>query len=321
MALDRESWIMRTGRRLAVSGAVFFVLGLALMPLQKSVWGEVKSFQPEMNLGDVEEALGQGVVIGLLGGFRTLIADFVFLRASHYWEKRDRANTEALLGLTTAVDPRPMWFWLNAVRMISYDIPVWRIRERGKWEDVPQAVKDSIYEEQVARAMAMLDRAEKYHPNDVRIPLERARIYYDKTQNYEQAAKYYKQVTEMPGAPYYAARIYANALDKLGRTRDAYYFLRELYPTLPPSEEEPAASREVVLERIRDFEQDLDIPSIERFPMQDIERGNDFSLAPFGQQSTPVPAPAQPNMSDYAQPGGDGGHDHDHDHHGHDHEH
>lgn len=313
---------MRTGRRLAVTGAVLLVLGLALSPLQSRVWGEVKSFQPEMKLADVEEALGQGVVIGLLGGFRTLIADFVYLRASHYWEKRDRANTEALLALTTAIDPRPMWFWLNGVRMISYDIPVWRIRERGKWEEVPPAIRDRIYEEQVERAMAMLDRAEKFHPNDNRIPLERARIYYDKTQNYELAAKYYKQVMEMPDAPRYAARIYANALDKLGRTREAYYFLRDLYPTLPPSEVEPAASREVVLERIREFEEDLDLPSFERFPMQDIEApSEEFNLAPMGAQPRqPEGGIAEPIVPDMTPLPNHDGHSHDgHSHDGHSH--
>lgn len=314
MPFDRDSWIMRTGRRLVVVAAVLFALGLGLSPLQNRVWGEVKSFQPEMNLGDVEEALGQGVVIGLLGGFRTLIADFVYLRASYYWEKRDRPNTEALLALTTSIDPRPMWFWLNAARIISYDIPVWRIRERGKWEDVPEAYRKHIYAEQVARTMALLDRAEKYHPDDIRIPLERARIYYDKTQNYEQAAKYYKQVTEMPDAPYYAARIYANALDKLGRTREAYYFLRDIYPTLPPSNVEPAASREVVLQRIREFEEDLDLPSIERFPRQDIEQPEeDFNPTTFG----PEPSDTRPSqvIPDYAPPAGRHRHDgHRHDH-------
>jgi len=321
MELDKDSWLMRTGRRAAVIALVLFGLGMATSPLQDKVWGEVKSTQPEMDLSDVEEALGQGVVIGLLGGFRTLIADFVYLRASFYWEKRDRPNTEALLTLTTAIDPRPMWFWLNAARIISYDIPVWRIREKGKWEDVPEAYRDHIYEEQVARTMALLDRAEKFHPNDIRIPLERARIYYDKTKNYEQAAKYYKQVTEMPDAPYYAARIYANALEKIGRPYDAYYFLRNLYPTLPPSEVEPAASREVVLERIREFEEYLDLPSFAYYPLQDIEGPAEaITMSPFSPEPKfePVEQPVQVIPDHTPPPSTHDGHSHDghsHDHH------
>ncbi|GHB97095.1 tetratricopeptide repeat protein [Cerasicoccus arenae] len=283
MPLDRESWLYRTGRRLALTAAVLMGVGLACAPLQNRVWGEVKSFQPEMNLRDLEDALGQGVIIGLLGGFRTLVADFVYLRASYYWEKSDRPNTEALLALTTSIDPRPLYFWLNAARIISYDIPVWRVRERGDFEDVPQAYKDHIYQEQVDRAMGLLDRAQSFHPDNMQIPLEKARIYYDKVKDYENAAKYYHQVTQMPDAPYYAARIYANALDNLGRSREAYEFLRELYPTLPPSEEVPQASREVVLERIREFENDLDMPLIERFPPQSIELAapDPVNLTPF----------------------------------------
>ncbi len=318
MTLDKDSWFMRVGRRFVVTIAILLGLGAALSPVQNRTWGEVKSFQPEMKLADVEEALGQGVVIGLLGGFRTLIADFVYLRASYYWERQDRPNTEALLALTTAIDPRPMFFWLNGARIISYDIPVWRIREKGSWEEVPESYKEHVYQEQVDRAMAMLDRAEKFHPDDIRIPLERARIYYDKVQDYENAAKYYKIVTEMPGAPYYAARIYANALDNLGRSHEAYYFLRDLYPTLPPSERVPQASREVVLERIREFENNLNIPVFERFPKQDIEQDkNESGLNPL-----PKPkAPAEPftTPADYLTPGANSDHDHNHDHEGHEH--
>ncbi|WP_269539199.1 tetratricopeptide repeat protein [Cerasicoccus fimbriatus] len=284
MAIDRESWLYRTGQRLLVTTAALFALGLVCLPLQNRVWGEVKTFQPELNLRDVESALGQGMVIGLLGGFRTLLADFVYLRANFYWEKYDRPNTEALLALTTSIDPRPMYFWLNGARIISYDIPVWRIREKGGFQETPQFYQDEIFREQVERAIAMLDRAEKFHPDDPKIPLEKARIYFDKAKNYSEAAKNYKRVIEMPGAPQYANRIYAIALDKAGRPKEAYNFLKKYYLGLDT--QDPRTMPEVVLERIRELEDRLNIPYIERLPAQPGEVGDQFDLAPFSQSAS-----------------------------------
>ena len=67
----------------------------------------------------------------------------------------------------------------------------------------------------------------------------------------------------MPDAPYYAARIYAELLRRLGRPRDAYVWLRHLHATLPPDDE--AAMPGVVLQRIRDLEGVLAIPPGERY--------------------------------------------------------
>lgn len=271
MAMARDSWFHRTGRRLLVAGAALLGAGMITSPLQDQVWGEVKTFQPELNLVDVEDALGQGMVLGLLGGFRTLLADFVFLRVNHHWEKRDRPNTEALIALTTAIDPRPMFFWLNGARMVAYDIPVWRVRERGGWDDLPEAVKDRIFAEQAERGLAMMDRAAKFHPDDYRVPLEKAQIYNNKLKDYESAARLYREAAEMPDAPYFTARIHAELLRDLGRPGEAYDYLRELYPTLPTMQENPAGGRDVVLERLRDLEAELDLPPIQRLPRQPVE--------------------------------------------------
>ncbi|MGE9294799.1 MAG: tetratricopeptide repeat protein [Puniceicoccales bacterium] len=322
MPLNPDNWFLRVGKQTAVVLAVLALAGLITSPVESRSWNEVKKLQPEMNLSDVEDALGQGMVLGLLGGMRTIIADFVFLRANYFWERKDRPNTEALIALTTSIDPRPMFFWLNGARMISYDIPVWRVRERGEWEDVPEAVRDRIFAEQAARGIAMMDRAAQFHPDDYRVPLEKAQIYLNKLEDLEEAAKYYKEVSEMPDAPYFAARIYAELLRRQGREQEAYAFLKDLYAELPPPNESAIAARDVVLERIRELEHELDVPLIERLPQEpnepiyDFEETGlgspDFSFGLPGTEPEPEPQP-EPAMEQYNL--------HDHDHHGHDHDH
>lgn len=268
----KESWLYRRGRLWVVCLLVLLVAGVVLSPLQNRVWPQVKASQPELNLAQVEGALGQGVVIGILGGFRTLLADIVFLRANYFWERKDRAATEALINLTTSVDPRPMFFWQNGSRMVAYDIPVWRVQEAGGLDKVSTEQADRIYAEQADRGMAIMHRAAQFHPGDYRVPLEIAQIYSNKLKDDEKAAEYYLKAWEMPNAPYYTARIYAELLRRLDRKREAYDFLRKLYDQAMASGD-PRANSQVILERIRDLEKELNLPSLERLTQQ---RGEHF---------------------------------------------
>ena len=84
------------------------------------------------------------------------------------------------------------------------------------------------------------------------------------------AACWYRRAAALPDAPYYAARIYAELLKRLGRQREAYVWLRQLHPTLPPGEESAGAL--IVLERIRGLEKVLVVPDSERYVVNKLAR-------------------------------------------------
>ncbi|GBL28003.1 hypothetical protein EMGBS8_19510 [Verrucomicrobiota bacterium] len=54
-------------------------------------WKGVRQAVPEISRKDLEPTLGQGVLLGILGGLRTVVADATWLRSYVFWEKRDRA--------------------------------------------------------------------------------------------------------------------------------------------------------------------------------------------------------------------------------------
>ena len=63
-----------------------------MRPVEGPAWARVQAGQPELNLGGGRGALGQGVVIGMLGGFRAIMADFLWIRTNTVWERRDRVE-------------------------------------------------------------------------------------------------------------------------------------------------------------------------------------------------------------------------------------
>jgi hypothetical protein len=199
----------------------------------------------------------------MLGGFRSLAADLLWLRANACWEGCDIAGTRSALALVAAVDPRPVDFWINGARMIGYDMPVWRIDALGGDEAVPAVVRRRYAEEQALAAIAHLERAFASHPGDPLIEIEIANLQLQRLGDVAAAAEHYRRAAVQPTAPFYAARIHAELLRRLGREREALRYLVALHPGLPPRN--PYAMADTVLERIRELEVSLRLAPADRY--------------------------------------------------------
>lgn len=251
-------------RAIGIIFLTLLVAGFVLQPVQQPAWDVLREKEPALDLASLEGALGQGITVGLLGGFRALAANFMWLRVNTHWEKDDLPGSQTMINLVTTIDPRPLFFWLNGARMMAYDMSVWRVREVNPvWAEVPQTVIHRLDDEQGQVAIRYLQRGLAFHPENARIYVEIANIYQRKRRDLEAAAEYYRLASTTENAPSYAPRIYAELLRRLGRHREAYEWLVDLYPTLTP--ELPSHRPAVVLERIRELESELDIPEEERF--------------------------------------------------------
>lgn len=247
-----------------VANPVIVIGGLALAGsllgrVADPVWAAFRARQPALQLESAGAAAGQGVTLALLGGFRALVADGIWIRMYALWERRDIAGTDALLRLTTAVDPRPVYFWLNGARILAHDIPVWRIEAAGGFDAVPESAQARIHHEQARLGLAHLGAAMKHHPRSAEIWIERANIEWIRLNDVAAAAESYRRAWEQPRAPYYAARLHAELLRRSGRRPEALAWLVQLHPSLPRDHE--AAAADVVLGRIRELERQLGVPA------------------------------------------------------------
>jgi tetratricopeptide (TPR) repeat protein len=236
---------------------VLILLGAVMRPIEAPAWQVVKARQPEMNLQAFEGALGQGLVVGVLGGFRAVMADFLWIRTNTIWERRDRVKLNAMVRLVTTLDPRADFFWINGARMIAYDVPNWRIQEEGGYADVPNSRQQALDREQAEQAFAMLARAREFHPNKAKLYLEVGQIYLNRLKDSANAAKWFLLASQQADAPYFAARIYGELLRREGKNIEAYDFLKQLHTNLP---DDPFAQKPIIYDRIRELEQELKIP-------------------------------------------------------------
>ncbi|MES2693460.1 MAG: hypothetical protein V4773_08305 [Verrucomicrobiota bacterium] len=251
-----------TAARLLTLAIVLVVLalgGTVLEQIAKPVWTEARARQPALRLDSSMAAAGQGVTLALLGGFRALVADAVWVRMYVQWENHDLPGVETLIRLVTAIDPRPVYFWLNGARIVAYDLTSWRIMMAGGYDTTPEGVQTRIGHEQAGLALRQLDAAMTFHPQNADLWIERANIQLNRLGDPAAAAESYRRAYEQPNAPYYAARLHAELLKRLNRKKEALDWLKKVYAQLPPNDE--SAQPELILERIRELERDLNVPA------------------------------------------------------------
>lgn len=229
----------------------------------RHVWQEIRSHEPALDLTQVGAGAGHGISLGLLGGFRALAADLLWVRMNTAWERQDLPQTQSLILLATAIDPRPLYFWINGARMMAYDMPVWRNGSADLDGAMTEDEKEAIDRQQAEIALEFLNSHPRPDTGNAWIEIEKGNILLWRLNDLEAAAEHYRRASAMEGAPYFAARIYAEFLKKLGRFQEAYDWLVELFPTLPSDQRDAMA--DVVLKRIRQLEKTLGIDEAERF--------------------------------------------------------
>lgn len=242
---------------LAIVVAVLGLAGAALGRVVAPAWSAARARQPALQLDSTAAAAGQGVTLALLGGFRALVADGAWLRMYVLWERRELAAVETLLRFVTAIDPRPLYFWINGARIMAYDIAAWRVAAAGGDAAAP-GVEERIRREQAMLALRYLEAATRVHSQNTDLWIERAGIQLNALKDFSAAAESYRHAWEMPRAPFYAARLCAEMLRRAGRKTEALAWLVQLHPQLPRDNEEAAA--DVVLARIRELERELGVP-------------------------------------------------------------
>lgn len=259
-----EQWIRVSGSRawLRVAGLTLtlVLLGGLMDAWEAPLWHAVKQRQPELQLTRMQDALGEGLVMGVLGGFRTVVADFLWLEVNRAWQKHEPVRLEAMLDLTTSIDPRPELFWTDGTRMLGLDMPIWEMKRRGGYLAIPELVRQRINVFYARKALAFVDRGLAFHPDSAELMVDKARIYIVRLNDLERAALWYRRAAAGQGALPYVPRTAAGLMHRIGKTDEAVAFLREQLEKIPPEEK---LRRSLVESKLQALEAELQTPEAE----------------------------------------------------------
>ena len=211
----------------------------------------------DFNLG-LREQVSQLGFVAALSGFRSLVADVLFIQAHVAWERTQWSRVLLLFRQATTLQPRAVLFW---------DMAAWHMA----WNASTAALHDPAQPREALRIKAareyfqlgkdFLERGIKNNPDRPELYEALARLYRDKLEDHERASEFFAKAAEVPGAHSYARRFAAYELAQCpGREREAYAQLRALYDR-GESERLPT-----LLRRLKELEMKLNIPPVQRIP-------------------------------------------------------
>lgn len=213
--------------RFALGLTAMILVGTALGPLAD---GAARASYPKnfaRSLAASPEAAGEGVLVGALGGLRTMTADIFWLRAYSMWERRERASCTTYARVALALAPDNRFIREGYAQWLAYDFPVWSIRDLGGMNRVPEPEQEAIHRRDSRAGIAFLEDSLIRDPDTTRYLIVASQIANIKLKDEELAAGFHRRAAETPSAPLFSAALYAGYLIRHGRSDEARdWFLR-----------------------------------------------------------------------------------------------
>jgi len=249
--------------RLLLVSMILTVLGAIKLPIEHdlAVSHRQENFRGvEFNL-DLREKLGQLGFVAALSGFRSIVADGLFIQAHVAWEQTEWGRVLLLFRQVTTLQPRSILFWDMAAWHMAWNASVAAMNDQAQ----PRlSLRVKAQREYFALGKDFLERGIKNNPDRPQLYESMARLYKEKYKEHERASEFFAKAAVLPGAPRYDRRFSAYELSYCeGREREAYERLRQLY------DEGEKERLPTLITRLKFLEDKLEIPQDQRIPAKE----------------------------------------------------
>lgn len=205
----------------------------------------------------LRERIGQSAFVAVLGGFRSVIADLLFIDAHIAWERTDWTHLLLRLRQSTELQPRAILFWDIAAWHMAWNASIAAAEDETK----SIAARQRASREYIELGRDFLVRGIAHNPQQPQLYEALARLYRDRLHDHERASEYFYKASRFPQCAAYDERFSAYELSYCqDRERDAYQRLRALYDR---GERERLPT---LIARIKFLENKLNISSDQRIP-------------------------------------------------------
>lgn len=236
---------------------VLIFIAAMFVPVKLKMESISDGVSPGMLTLDLREKIGQSAFIAVLGGFRSVIADLLFIDAYSAWERTDWTNLLLRLRQATELQPHAILFWEIAGWHMAWNAGTAALEDDSK----SPAARRRLQHEYIELGKDFLVRGSAHNPDDPKLYEALARLYRDKLHDHARAAENFDIASHLSGHASYDERFSAYELSLCeGREREAYDRLRGLYQR----GEKQRLPR--LLNQLRVMEERLAIPVKERIP-------------------------------------------------------
>ncbi len=167
----------------------------------------------------LEASIDKGFLFGILGGFRSIISDFVWLKAYLDWENKNITGCISAIELATSIDPYMITFWTQGAAMIAFDTPYWIVQKIPQ-ERQSEKLLEMFKRKQGKIAIGLLDKSLSMFPDNSELLRQKGQIAIA-IGDFKLAEKCFEVLSKEDNPTVYARRIYASLLVKNGKMKKA----------------------------------------------------------------------------------------------------
>jgi len=209
----------------------------------------------KLNL-NMRQQIGQIGFLAALSGFRSVVADYLWVEAHIIWERVEWGRMALLFNNVTALEPRNVMFWDMSAWFMGYNASNFAIRNP---KEPRLALRIKAQREYFKMAEDFLLRGIENNPDRYKLYEDLATLYKEKFDDHYKAFEYYDKAAQFPDSPSYEKRFAAYQLSySPGHEQEAYERLVKLYKT---GENEWLPT---LLERLNFLQEKLNVPSGQR---------------------------------------------------------
>ncbi|MEA3186421.1 MAG: hypothetical protein QOD99_251 [Chthoniobacter sp.] len=206
----------------------------------------------KLNL-DLRQQIGQLGFIAALSGFRSLVADVLWIQAHSAWENTQWGKMVLIFDNVTALQPRNVMFWDMAGWHMAWNASVAAIQNP---KQPREALRIKAQREYFRIGRDFYERGIENNPDRYLLHDRLGLLLREKFQDHCGAAAEYDLARQFPGAPEYEKRFAAYELSYCpGHEREAYERLLALYKM---GEQEWLPT---LLKRLSFLEENLHVPA------------------------------------------------------------
>jgi hypothetical protein len=245
-------------RSYVLVAVLLLVFGIVRLPVETRLTAEHRAAYfgtVKLNLA-LREQIGQLGFLAALSGFRTLVADLLWVQAHGSWERVEYGRMNLLLGTVTTLAPRNVNFWDMSSWHMAYNASVAAMEDR---KQPKLALRLKAQREYFLLGKDYAERGIENNPDAYVLHQSLANIYKNKFGDHCAAAAEFAKAAALPHAPSYEKRFAAYEMSYCpGHEREAWQMLRKLYD-MGPRERLPTLES-----RLKAMEEKLDLPPEQR---------------------------------------------------------
>mgnify|MGYP000899010141 CR=1 FL=1 len=251
--------VVQRWRWWAVAALLLGAWGAIKLPVERSLGAEATRLRygGAKVSHEMRDLVGQGAAMALLSGFRGAVADYLWIVAHTYWERREWFRMHRLMELVCLLQPRSVMFW----DMASWPL-AWNIAHDARHDPEEPRLAKRIWAERkwIEAGRRLLERGVENIPDRYDLWARLGWLLDQKLGDHAAAADSYRRAAAFPDAPAFVLRQVGYQLEKAGKPQEAYRYWRELWAAHPDKSDTEIMLWDRIAEHIRTLEEELRIP-------------------------------------------------------------